>query len=451
MNKKIGIVICNYNKQDYIVPCIQSVLDSSMQDFAVYVVDNASTDESVSCIRERFGDRVMLLENKENLGGSGGFNTGLREALKHGHSYIMLMDNDIIADKKAVEELYHFLEQHLEVGMAGSKVYFMDEPERIWGYGGTIDFTEFKQKDSYKNYTDGDSVPEVDYCDYVAACSLMARTEAIEKVGLMPEDNFIYWDDMEWGWRFNQAGYQVAVCGKSKIWHKAGGRNAENTFIHYYMWRNRIHFFMNILTDEQKERFADTILTEMFRMIYSVNLKGETNIVRTLMYAFDDAVHGVRGKASEEKILNRPAVPNRVKEAMSACGSVLIMFNGNYEGLGNIIRNLRSFAKDLKIGISLGVQDDAGTEQKTLQAQYPDCEVCAEYQPEKYDRHMLMCEHIFKLPEDAKEDVYIDPWCNIIYSPEDFVYCKSFEQTKKLFLLCRKEILLSMKRNNELL
>lgn len=447
MNEKIGIVICNYNKQDYIVPCIQSVLDSSMQDFAVYVVDNASTDESVSCIKKQFGDRVMLLENQENLGGSGGFNTGLREALKHGHSYIMLMDNDIIADRKAVEELYHFLEQHPKVGVVGSKVCFMDEPDHIWGYGGMIDFTEFKQKDSYKNFTDGDSIPEVAYCEYVAACSLMARTEVIEKVGLMPEDNFIYWDDMEWGWRINQAGYQVAVCGKSKIWHKAGGRNAGNTFIHYYMWRNRIHFFMNTLMDEQKERFADSILSEMFRMIYSVYLKGETNIVRTLMYAFDDAVHGVRGKASEEKILNRPVVPNRVKEAMTSCDSVLIRFNGNYEGLDNIIRNLRGFKKDLRIAISPEVTDTIGVTQKTLLAQYPDCEFCVEYRPEKYDKHMIMCEHIFNLPDDAKEDVYIDPWCNIIYSPEDFIYCKSFKQTKELFLLCKKDMLLSMKNS----
>ena len=103
MSKKVGIVICNYNKQMYIVKCIESVLKSSFHDFDIYVVDNASTDDSVKKIREHFGTQVILLENKENLGGSGGFNTGLREALKREYEYLMLVDNDIVMDPHAIE------------------------------------------------------------------------------------------------------------------------------------------------------------------------------------------------------------------------------------------------------------------------------------------------------------------------------------------------------------
>ena len=82
MDKSIGIVICNYNKQDYILNCIKSVLDSSISDFDIYVVDNASTDDSVSCIQKEFENKITLIVNNENLGGSGGFKTGLRAALK---------------------------------------------------------------------------------------------------------------------------------------------------------------------------------------------------------------------------------------------------------------------------------------------------------------------------------------------------------------------------------
>lgn len=435
MEKTIGIVICNYNKQEYIVNCIQSVFASSTDDFDVYVVDNASTDASVMCIKEAFGNKVTLIVNEKNLGGSGGFNTGLREALKRNYKYIMLMDNDIIADAKAIEELYHFMEQNQEVGIVGSKVYFMDYPDRIWGYGGNIDFEQYVQKDQYKNRTDAEEIPEVSYCDYVAACSLMARTAAIRKVGLMPEENFIYWDDMEWGYRFREAGYKVAVYGKSKIWHKAGGRNAGNTFIHYYMWRNRLRFFLKVLPLDKREHFAATVLTEMFRMIYSVNLKGEVNIVRTLMYAFDDAVHGVSGKAAENKILPRPEVPNRVKTALAGVKNVLIRFNGNFEGLGNIIRNIRGFAPKMEIAIAVE------NEIKEVQEQFTDCHVVQEYQPELYEKQLIMCEHIFKITSDMPQDNYIDSWCNIICSADDFIYASSFEQTKELFLLCKQDLL----------
>ena len=433
LDKKIGIVICNYNKQDYIVNCIQSVMDSSIQDFDIYVVDNASTDDSVKQIQEQFGDKVTLLVNRENLGGSGGFNTGLREALKHEHQYIMLMDNDIVVDKKAVEELYLFMEQHHDVGMVGSKVYFMDYPDQIWGYGGNIDWKQYKQKDQYKNCIDSDAIPEISYCDYVAACSLMTRTDTIRKVGLMPEENFIYWDDMEWGYRFNEAGYKVAVCGKSKIWHKAGGRNAGNTFIHYYMWRNRIRFFLKVLIQEKRDEFAETLLTEMFRMIYSVHLKGEDNIVKSLMYAFDDAIHGVSGKAKEGKILPRPEVPNRVALALQGAKNVVIKFNGDMEGLGNIIRNIRGFAPNMEIYIA--VCDEQ------VQVQYPKCQIVMEYQPSKYQKHLIMCDHIFKITNNMQQDHYIDAWCNVVFSEEDFAYAKSFEQTKKMFLLCEKELM----------
>lgn len=432
MGKKIGIVICNFNKRDFIVNCIHSVFNSSINDFEIYVVDNASTDDSVKCIQKEFGNRIMLLINRENLGGSGGFNTGIREALKHGHKYIMLMDNDIIVDKKAVEELYRFMEQHHEVGIVGSKVYFMDYPKQIWGYGGNIDWQQYLHRDQYKNCIDGVSIPEVSYCDYVAACSLMTRTDAIREVGLMPEENFIYWDDIEWGYRFNEAGYKVAVYGKSMIWHKAGGRNAGNTFIHYYMWRNRIRFFLKILSKEKKKQFAETILKEMFQMIYSVNLKGETNIVKTLMYAFDDAVHGICGKAAEGKILPRPKVCNRLKLMLGEAESVIIKFNGDMEGLGNIIRSIGNVSEKIKISITVQEQ-----EKQKVAEQFVDSIVQTEYNPEMYDKHLIMCEHIFKLQDNMLQDNYIDSWCNIIYSEEDFTYAKSFKQTEKLFLLCK--------------
>lgn len=435
--KEIGIVICNYNKEDYIINCIKSVLNQTMG-ADIYVVDNASTDNSVKRIQDNFGEQIHLIVNSENLGGSGGFNTGLREVLKKDYKYIMLMDNDIVADERAVEELYQFLERNPEVGMAGSKVYYMDEPEKIWGYGGDIDFENFVQKDKYKNRIDSDEIPEVSYCDYVAACSLMARSEAIRQVGIMPQDNFIYWDDMEWGYRFNQKGYKVCVYGKSKIWHKGGGRNAVNTFSNYYMWRNRIRFFLKILGESEREKFADTILDELFRMIYSCHLKGEDNIVKSVMYAFDDAVHGVAGKAAEYKILPRSRSMARVADAIGHAKSVLIKFNGDYEGLGNIVRSIRKNHPDIKIAIAT---EDSLVEE--VKMQYKDCEVQNKYKPELYESHMIMCDHIFKLTADVSQDVYVDAWCNIIYTAEDFIYARSYEMTRELFKLCKKGLLCS--------
>ena len=98
----IGIVICNYNKKDFVADCIRSVTESKVHNFDIYVVDNASTDGSVKAIREEFGDSVTVLENKENLGGSGGFNTGLRLVRDKGYEYFVCLDKDVLVDENAI-------------------------------------------------------------------------------------------------------------------------------------------------------------------------------------------------------------------------------------------------------------------------------------------------------------------------------------------------------------
>lgn len=87
-------------------------------------VDNASTDGNPERILEKYGDQVTLLQNAENLRGSGGFNTGLRLVLEKGYSYAMV-------DEQAISELYTYLEQHSDTGMAGARVYHTQMPEYV--------------------------------------------------------------------------------------------------------------------------------------------------------------------------------------------------------------------------------------------------------------------------------------------------------------------------------
>lgn len=188
--KKIGIVICNYNKEEEVLECIQCILESRFKDFDLYVVDNGSTDRSVQQIRERYPNEVTLLVNKENLGGSGGFNTGLRAAYEKGYPYVMCVDNDAMLDENAVGNLYEFLEEHREVGMAGAKVYHLENPQYVQQFGQKIDFDNFCTEVHYYNALEDGTMPDYLYVDCVAACSLMVRRSIIDKIGFMPEENF---------------------------------------------------------------------------------------------------------------------------------------------------------------------------------------------------------------------------------------------------------------------
>lgn len=439
MRKDIGIVVCNYNKQDYIVNCVRSILASTVDHFDLYVVDNASTDHSVEWLQKEFGDRITLIVNKENLGGSGGFNTGLREVIKKPYRYYMLVDNDVIFEDRAVEELYLFLENNKEVGMVGSKMCVMDYPDRIQTFGAAIDFKNYGVVDYYRNCLDDDNIPEVVYCDYVPACSVMVRAEAVEKVGLMPEDNFIYWDDMEWGHRFNLAGYKVAAYSKSRIWHKRGSLVSTNTFGKYYMYRNKINFFARFIPEEDIENFALAFLKELYYSISGCNLKQEENMIKTFMYAYDDGIHNVRGKAEDHKILPRIA-PDRFAELMNGKTTALIEFNGDYEALGNIMAKVDKYITESNITLS-AINSEEDTSK--LKMQYPQYEVIDEYDCKNYDIVFKVCDHVFNVKDEIKSAVYIDKWINLIITDEDFSYCRNMESNLKLFQKCNFPVMVS--------
>ena len=350
--KDIGIVVCNYNKKDDVLKCVESILESELDgiSYDVTVVDNASTDCSAEALEQRFSDRITVIRNKENLGGSGGFCTGLRHVMGSDYEYIMCVDNDVLFDRDAIRELHDFLEKHPETGMAGSKILVMDDPERIQTYGAMIDYEKYRFKDLYEREPDRDDLPEYVYCDYVPACSLIARKSAVEKVGLMPEENFIYWDDMEWGVRFNLAGYKVAAVSASKIWHRGGGIGSASsgTFTKYYSLRNRIRFFLKYLKEDARRDFAEKILDEVYRSVVGSGLKGDTGMAETVIYALDDAVHDVTGKAADYKILERRP-DNRLDRIMKGKAGLGLVYHGEERALRVLLTNFQRKQMDYTV------------------------------------------------------------------------------------------------------
>lgn len=427
--KEVGIVVCNYNKKDYVLNCIQSILDSEGS-FDVYIVDNASDDGSVEAIKNKYGDTVTVIENKENLGGSGGFNTGLRVVLDAGYQYLMCVDNDVCFDKKNIVELLSFLKQHDDVGMVGSKILYMDDPNRIQTMGGMIDYQKYHVTDLHRYVVDDEKVPEIVYCDYVPACSLMVRAEAVYDVDLMPEENFIYYDDMDWGTRFNLAGYKVASISTAKIWHKGGSKVSTSTFNKYYMFRNRIRFFMKYLKEDKKEKFARYILDELYRSVCACFLKGDDAMAKTFMYAYDDAIHGITGKAADYKILKRTD-KKRFENLVKNKSSILIIYGGDYKGFGNIMDKLKEFGLYKVCTISVS---DYPEEMEMLQKQYSELPVVLDKESEKYDLILKLCSHIFEIKDEYKKAIYIDGWQNLLETEEEFQLGKNFQSSKKMFV-----------------
>lgn len=425
---KVAIIICNYNKKEYVLQCIKSVMGLAFANYDLYVVDNASTDGSAEAIGEAYGDKVILIRNKENLGGSGGFNTGMRVALDKGYKYIYLLDNDVLLDEMALTELYGYLEAYKDVGVVGSLLYSMDKPREIQEMGAAIDWDNFYIKPFFKGKLEDDAIPLELECDYVPACSMLVRTEAVKKAGLMDEGCFIYWDDIEWCYRIKQHGYRVVAYANSKVWHKMGVAAKTDTFGTYYFWRNRVHFFLSVLEREGILRLAEKLFDEVFQAMYACNYTGKYNSARTIIFAVEDALNKIRGKAPAGRIFVREPETNRLESIIRRCDKILLISAFEVKLLRDVINKLRTINSRLQITVAV-----ENHKLKDLKSQFTDVDCVGkdEYQKADYDLVCQVCNHIFEVRNELNPaiDLYLDRYFNLIASQEDINYVRSHDLT----------------------
>lgn len=425
--KRVGIVICNYNKEKEVVECIKAVLENKYTDYKIYVVDNASVDKSVERISAiKQGKDIELIVNKENLGGSGGFNTGLKKAYENGHEYLMCVDNDAILDEDCIGNMVEFLDKEPEVGIVAPKIYHLDAPGLIQQYGSFINYEDYYVDSIYLNHEEDGTLPEIVYSDAVPACALLIRRSVVEKIGFMPEENFLYWDDTEWCCRCTDAGYKVASIGCAAAAHAMGAKKeAVNTFPTYYAWRNWIVFYMKRLNKDRLDDMAEVFLNSIFEIVYEGTYRNEINISKTVMAAFDDAIHGVMGKAGEDRIFE-------VEKTYDGVGKVIADKKHIYIEENGFPLYAASLAEQIK-----EKNRTASVEIVTEKINIRKADSCV----------LALCESIFRLKELEENCYMCDLNGSVITSEEDLEKIinlpfakKSFKAAfKPLFIRCANE------------
>lgn len=410
----IGIFVCNYNKSDFVVQCVRRILDQTYQAFDVWVIDNASTDDSVSRLREEYGDRIMILQNEENIGGSGGFGRGIRVALEKKYRYLMLVDNDAMLDCHVVEYLYQYLEDHPDVGICGAETLNLQRSDRIQDLGGRLDYTTYDWSGVIHGMKDirANLILET---DYVASCSVMARVDAVRKFGGFPEDNFIYWDDVEWCTKCWRAGYKVVVNGNAKAYHDLSMALPSNLFYKYYATRNRFQYFAKYLPDDKIDDFYHVITREILTKLYSSMYQGMSGTALTVWNAFDDFLNGVRGKA-EERILpfveNKRVFPEKIRKAKKVLIYMPTHRKEDYERLHKLIHYVTDINPEIEIGVALE------TDEKVF---------------EQYDLNLQICEHVTRIQENILPRIYVDDYYNYISDEAEYFYFRNFEAALENF------------------
>lgn len=294
----LGIVIVNWNTREQLRKCLATI-QASQGDFSyrVVVVDNASTDGSPDIVRERFRD-VQLIVNEINGGYSYANNVGLRALGFQGAGqveadaprYALLLNPDTELPPTALYDMVTFMDSHPEVGVAGPKLLLMDGsldkacrrsfPTPIVSFYHFAGLAKlFPQSPRFARYNmtfiDPDQETEV---DSVVGAYMQVRREAIAVVGLLDETFFMYGEDLDWAYRFKQAGWKVVYHPKVIVWHIKRAASRKNP-------RARLEFYRAMLIFYRKHYRATTPLWLHGLVLFGLMLKGGRSLWSEVLHS----------------------------------------------------------------------------------------------------------------------------------------------------------------------
>ncbi|GAB2975465.1 glycosyltransferase family 2 protein [Mucilaginibacter puniceus] len=251
MPKPVALILLNWNTPVHTANCIASLQQyCNEQYFDIIVVDNGSTDNSITILKAQYPD-LIYIENGENLGFAEGNNRGIEYSIAHDYPYSLVLNTDTLVDEDIVVKLSDHLNNHPEAAAVQPAIFWLHDKTKIWnGKGGFnqllgITFT-------------GKNIPqatdEFEVAQWVTGCCMLLRNSALVKTGLFNKEFFLYYEDVELSYRLRDRTYEVHYLPSCKMYHEAGvsaqvGAPAKEGFlspvIHYYISRNRIWFLRN--------------------------------------------------------------------------------------------------------------------------------------------------------------------------------------------------------------
>jgi GT2 family glycosyltransferase len=247
----LSIIIINFNAEELILRCLQAVYNTiGSLDCEVIVVDNASTDDSINVVRKAY-PQVRLFCNQENIGFARANNQALQVARGQ---YFLLLNSDAFVHEGAIVTLIKFMESHPDTGAAGCRLVYEDGSLQRSCYSFPTPITELWQTlwldrlfarspvfgKFRMTYWDFNSDRDV---DWVMGAVMILRKEAIDQVGLLDEEYFMYSEEMDLCYRLKQAGWKVSFVSEATATHLWGGtsrQNKELAFIRLY--KSRVMF-----------------------------------------------------------------------------------------------------------------------------------------------------------------------------------------------------------------
>ena len=253
---RIGIVTVTYNSAKVLSSFLDCLWSQNYINFILYVIDNASTDNSINLLKQVKDSRLRIIINKDNIGVAAGNNIGIKQALSDECHQLLIMNNDIEFEYDMIDRLVR-IQELKKCSLVTPKIMYYDSPNHIW-YAGSW----FSKRKGYVPYHRGiDQLDQGDFnnsiiVNYAPTCCLLIKKKVFEDIGLMDEKYFVYFDDTDFLYRiYKDKRHKLYYVPTVKILHKVGSLTKSFTgkeklyrgdFFLKYTFRNHIYFLKKI-------------------------------------------------------------------------------------------------------------------------------------------------------------------------------------------------------------
>ena len=232
----VSVIVLNWNGKHLLERCLPSVLGQDYRDYEVVLFDNGSTDGSPEWVSAHF-PAVWVLCSDENVGFSRGNNQAIRAT---DSSFVVLLNNDADPAPKWLSELIAAATSDPSVGMCASKLVRADDPTVMDTCGIEVDRAGIGW-DRYSG--EPERTEETEPYEIFGPCggAALYRREMLDQVGLLDEDYFIYYEDIDLAWRAQRAGWRCLYVPSARVVHRHAGTVGERSpFKQYLLGRNKL-------------------------------------------------------------------------------------------------------------------------------------------------------------------------------------------------------------------
>jgi len=290
---ELSVVILNWNAAADTIRCVQAMAAWQTVQPTVWVVDNASTDDSVAAIAAAC-PQVRLLRNDENLGYAAGNNRGIAAALAHGDTPIMLQNNDAAIAEADVVRLLETLQTKPRVGFVAPLLFDTRQQGRLLAAGGR-NIAFYINSHILKVSSEVDLQPVA----YVPGTVMMGRAEVFRQVGLLDADYFFTGETPDLCRRAATQGYLTVVNPQAKAWHALADVSAlRQTLYPYYLVRNRFLFVRKFYP---RLKWGLYVFWSLYGLALALKLRFSGNLpaARAIQLGVRDGLRGQFGGQNE--------------------------------------------------------------------------------------------------------------------------------------------------------